>query len=72
MPAAGAGGEHGIVVHGGSFLERGPERLYNTTVVFGPDGQELARYRKLHLFDVVTPDGREYRESAVVGRGARS
>jgi nitrilase len=62
-------GAHGIFVHGGSFLERGPERLFNTTVVFGRDGEEIARYRKLHLFDVVTPDGREYRESAVVGRG---
>jgi nitrilase len=60
---------HGIFVHGGSFLERGPERLFNTTIVFGRDGEEIARYRKLHLFDVVTPDGREYRESAVVGRG---
>jgi nitrilase len=60
---------HGIFLHGGSFLERGPERLFNTTVVFGRDGKEIARYRKLHLFDVVTPDGREYRESSVVGRG---
>ena len=60
---------HGVVIHGGSFLERGPERLFNTTVVFDRDGAELARYRKLHLFDVVTPDGREYRESALIGRG---
>ena len=60
---------HRVNIHGGSFLERGPERLFNTSVVFGRDGRELARYRKLHLFDVVTPDGREYRESAVVGRG---
>lgn len=62
-------GRHGVVLHGGSFLEQGPERLFNTTVVFGRDGAEIARYRKLHLFDVVTPDGREYRESALVGRG---
>jgi nitrilase len=60
---------HRVFIHGGSLLERGPERLFNTTVVFGRDGAELALYRKLHLFDVVTPDGREYRESAMVGRG---
>ncbi len=60
---------HRLVIHGGSFLERAEGRLFNTTVVFGRDGAELARYRKLHLFDVVTPDGREYRESATVGRG---
>jgi predicted amidohydrolase len=32
--------------------ERGPERgtVYNTAVVFGPDGSALGRYRKTHLF----------------------
>ena len=62
---------HGIVLHGGSLIERAGAALYNTTVVFGPDGGELARYRKLHLFDIVTPDGREYRESATFTGGAR-
>jgi len=60
---------HGILVHGGSFIERDGERLFNTTVAFGRDGEELARYRKIHLFDVTTQDGREYRESAVYSRG---
>jgi nitrilase len=62
---------HGIVLHGGSLIERDGERLFNTTVAFDRDGRELARYRKLHLFDITTPDGREYRESATFGRGAR-
>jgi nitrilase len=60
---------HGVLLHGGSFLERGEKTLFNTSVVFDRKGQEIARYRKLHLFDVVTPDGREYRESTLVGRG---
>lgn len=55
--------EHGIVLHGGSIGETMGERLYNTTLVFGPDGDEIARYRKIHLFDVVVPGGIEYRES---------
>jgi nitrilase len=57
---------HKIVVHAGSMLEKiaGDDRLYNTTVVFGPNGQELARYRKIHMFDITTPDGISYRESA--------
>jgi deaminated glutathione amidase len=63
--------KHGIVLHGGSLIERDGDRLFNTTVVFDRDGHELARYRKLHLFDIVTPDGKEYRESATFGRGAR-
>ena len=28
-----------------------PGRAYNTSVLYGPDGQQLAVYRKIHLFD---------------------
>jgi nitrilase len=58
-----------IFVHGGSLGERGGETLFNTTVMFDPDGTEIARYRKIHMFDIVTPDGKGYRESAVYGSG---
>jgi deaminated glutathione amidase len=62
---------HRIVIHAGSMLERvaGQERIHNTTVVFGRDGGEVARYRKIHMFDVVTPDGASYRESASFAPG---
>lgn len=40
----------GRVLHAGSFLERDGDGLYNTSVVFGPDGDVLATYRKIHLF----------------------
>ncbi len=60
----GLAAEHGVNVHGGSFFEdRGGGRLANTTVVFDRTGREVARYRKIHLFDVVTPNGDAYRES---------
>jgi nitrilase len=66
---------HRVVLHGGSIIERDGESdgapIYNTTVAFDRDGRELARYRKLHLFDITTPDGREFRESATFARGAR-
>lgn len=62
-----------IYVHGGSLGEKGAEdggtRLFNTTVVFDPQGSEVARYRKIHLFDITTPDGQGYRESASYGSG---
>jgi len=63
--------EHGIFLHGGSFYEAEPgsSLVYNTTVVFDRNGVEMARYRKIHLFDVTTPGGQSYRESDVVGRG---
>ncbi|MDH4158823.1 MAG: carbon-nitrogen family hydrolase [Actinomycetota bacterium] len=38
-------------VHLGSFVERHPDgSLTNTAVLFGPDGGQLAVYRKIHLF----------------------
>ncbi|OGQ82311.1 MAG: hypothetical protein A3F90_12090 [Deltaproteobacteria bacterium RIFCSPLOWO2_12_FULL_60_19] len=39
---------------GGSLLEEipGDKRSYNTSLFFGPDGKVIARYRKIHLFDV--------------------
>jgi nitrilase len=58
-----------IYVHGGSIGERDGDILYNTTLVFSPEGRELARYRKIHLFDITTPDGQGYRESATYGAG---
>ncbi len=54
-----------VYVHCGSFFERieGDTRFYNTSVLIEPDGGMLARYRKLHAFDVTLPDGTEVRES---------
>lgn len=66
---AGLARRHGVVIHGGSLVERDGERLFNTTCVFDREGREIARYRKIHLFDVETPDGTAYRESDAFGRG---
>jgi nitrilase len=60
---------YGMTVHGGSIGERVGDTLYNTSLLFGPDGAELARYRKIHLFDVITPTGQGYRESSLFGAG---
>jgi nitrilase len=64
---------HGVFIHAGSFLEKNPdgESLSNTTVVFDRAGAEIALYRKIHMFDVTTPDGAAYRESAVFTPGER-
>lgn len=63
---------HRVWVHAGSMVEQipgDPARTYNTTVVFNRDGREVARYRKIHMFDIVAPDGHAYRESASVKPG---
>jgi predicted amidohydrolase len=55
---------HGIYVLAGSIYERTatPGMYSNTSVLFGPGGDQLAVYRKIHLFDAVT-DAATYCES---------
>ena len=57
--------ELGIDLVAGSIVERreGRDKLGNTSVHVGPDGELKAVYRKIHMFDVVV-GGIEYRESA--------
>ena len=56
--------ELGIDLVAGSISERvaDDERLRNTSVHVGPDGEVQASYRKVHMFDVVV-DGTVYHES---------
>ena len=63
--------EHKVWVHAGSFRTTiaGEDRCHNTTVVFNRDGREVARYHKIHLFDITSPDGASYRESATFKPG---
>jgi predicted amidohydrolase len=55
----------------GSFPEQAQpgERPYNTSVLLGPQGQILAAYRKIHLFDVELPGAAPHRESACTRPG---
>ena len=54
----------GITLVGGSITElrQGREKLSNTSCVFDADGELVAAYRKIHLFDVEV-GGHVYRES---------
>lgn len=51
---AGLARKHDIYLLGGSIHETSgtPGLFYNTSVLYGPDGSILARYRKIHLFDI--------------------
>jgi predicted amidohydrolase len=57
--------ELGIWLCAGSILERAPgeSRAYNTSCLLDPRGELVARYRKLHLFDVELPGRVAVRES---------
>lgn len=61
---AGWARRHGVAIVGGSFTEEreGRERLSNTCPVFDEDGELVAAYRKIHMFDVDV-GGVAYRES---------
>ena len=66
LPARGAAvRELGVDLVAGSVVEKreGHDKLGNTSVHVGPDGEVKAVYRKIHMFDVVV-GGIEYRESA--------
>jgi predicted amidohydrolase len=56
-----------IHLQAGSILERipGEPRSYNTALLFGPSGEILAAYRKIHLFDVEIPGRVTARESEI-------
>lgn len=69
---AGLASELGIILHVGSLALKAPGgRIANRAFVFGPSGL-LARYDKIHLFDVDLPGGESWRESAVYSPGDRA
>jgi predicted amidohydrolase len=52
----------------GSLPEKvaGETRVYNTSVLLGPDGDTIAVYRKVHLFDIDLPGMEHLKESRAV------
>lgn len=57
--------KYNVYIHSGSFRERmeNDSRCYNTSLLIDPAGKLLAKYRKLHMFDVSLPDGTVCNES---------
>ncbi len=57
--------ELNIHLHVGSLALRAtPERAVNRSFLIGPDGEVMARYDKIHMFDIQLENGESYRESA--------
>jgi predicted amidohydrolase len=55
---------HHLYLLAGSFLEKTDEpRSYNTSLFLSPEGETLAHYRKIHLFDVDIPGQVRVKES---------
>ena len=54
---------------GGSIAEREGERVYNTSYVFDPEGRQIAKHRKMHLFDIDVTGGQRFFESDTLTAG---
>lgn len=66
---AGTARRHSMWILGGSILEVFEDRVYNTSLLFDRDGEQVARYRKIHLFDVELARQPPMRESATMTSG---
>ena len=62
--------DNGIYLIAGTIpLEaKDPNKVLNTTLVFGPDGQRIGRYDKIHLFGFQT-NAERYQESETIEAG---
>lgn len=73
----GLAAELGVHLLVGSFAERhvlpdgsvDTQRCHNTSVLYGPTGDRIAVYRKMHLFDVDVPGGLTIKESDSIVAG---
>lgn len=66
--------EHKVWLVGGTVPELDGEKIYNTCLVFDPQGKEVARHRKVHLFDIDVPatesrPAMKFKESDVLSAG---
>jgi len=69
-PLADVAKRRGMWVLGGSVPEVDQDgRVFNTSCLFDRDGELVARYRKIHLFDVDLPGQPPLRESAAFAEG---
>ncbi len=62
--------EFGVLLVGGSVPETEEGCIYNTCFVFDKQGRQIARHRKVHLFDVDLP-GMTFRESSTFSAGEK-
>lgn len=59
----------GIWIVGGSIPELEGNRVYNTSFVYDSAGRQVARHRKMHLFDISVEGGQTFRESDTLSPG---
>jgi deaminated glutathione amidase len=62
---------HRVFLVAGGMPEKSndPLRPFNTSLLVSPSGEIVARYQKIHLFDVDLPDGTRAEESGATAAG---
>ena len=58
-----------IILIGGSIPEKENDKIYNTSFIFNEDGSQIARHRKMHLFDIDVEGGQRFKESESLTAG---
>jgi len=61
--------KYGLYLVGGSFPELDSGMVYNTSFVFNRNGEQVARHRKMHLFDIDIAGGQRFFESETFSAG---
>lgn len=66
--------EHGVWIVAGTIplTSNRPDKVLASCLLFDDQGQSVARYDKIHLFDVSLENGEEYAESQVFEGGDRT
>ena len=58
-----------IYLIAGSIPEKEGSNIYNTSYVFNRQGEKIAKYRKIHLFDIDIKNKQRFRESDTLSAG---
>ena len=61
--------EYGIYFSAGTIPELDGGKIYNTAYVFDREGRQIAKHRKMHLFDINVKGGQAFRESDTLAPG---
>lgn len=66
--------KHGIFIVGGSIpeLDQENDKIFNTSLTFSPEGEIIAKHRKVHLFDIDIPGGITFKELVTLSAGDKA
>ncbi|MCL1940404.1 MAG: carbon-nitrogen hydrolase family protein [Synergistaceae bacterium] len=69
LALSGIAKKYGVYLSAGSMPESDGGRVYNTAYVFDRQGVQIAKHRKMHLFDIDVEGGQYFKESDTLTAG---